>query len=150
MQRGLCALAKMRREVGEREESGINFFDELAVGFGFILDGDPFRIFTKRFPVSVGGFARRMHQHVDEGVALQRIVRGQPVGEILDAVLFEDAHGVVAEAGEEGVEFTFGGVINAEFVDGTGRLRERGKSGWKKSRGGNGLEKLASFHGEGL
>lgn len=140
----------MRREVGEREESGINFFDELAVGFGFVLDGNPFWIFTERFPVGVSSLARRMDQHVDERVTLERIVRGQPVGEIFDSMLFEDAHGVIAEAGEEGVEFTFGGVINAEFVDGTGRLRESGESGWKKSRGGNGLEKLASFHGEGL
>ena len=59
-----------------------------------------------------------MGDDVEERFAFERVVGGSPVGDVLDAVLFEELHGVFAEAAEEIVEFAFEGVIHAEFVNG--------------------------------
>ena len=108
--------AKPRRKVGKSKESGVNFLDEGAIGLRFGLDADPFGISAERFPVGVCGFAARVDQHVDESLALQRIVGGQPVSHILDAVLFEELHSVVTEAAEEVFELALVDVIGAKFV----------------------------------
>ncbi len=86
---------------------------------------------------------------------------GSPVGDVLDAMLFEELHGVLAETAEEVVELAFVSVVDAEFVDGGGGLGRCGiffrsgvvggrggpGCGWEKSCCGKGLEQCASFHG---
>ncbi len=37
-------LAKARRKIGQCEKGGVNFFDEFAVGFRFLVDTLPFRV----------------------------------------------------------------------------------------------------------
>ena len=59
-----------------------------------------------------------MFEDVDERVGFDRFVGGHPIRDALHMVLGENFNGVIAEACEEGVEFAFGGVIDAEFVDG--------------------------------
>jgi hypothetical protein len=62
-------------------------------------------------------------------------------------MLLEELHGVFAEAAEEVVELAFVGVVDAEFVDGGGRLWSVGQGcGWEKSRGGQRLKQCASVH----
>jgi hypothetical protein len=107
-----------RGEVGEGEEGGVDFFDELAVGFGLVADADPIGIVAEGFPVGGGGFAAGMGEDIDESLAFERIVRGSPIGDIFDAVFFEELHGVVAEAVEEIVELAFEDVVDTELVDG--------------------------------
>lgn len=114
----VCTLAKGRREVGEREEGGVDFFDELAVGFGFVADADPIGIFAEGFPVGGGGFAAGMGEDVDKGFAFEWVVRGSPIGDVFDAMFFEELHGVVAETAEEIVELALEDVVDTEFVDG--------------------------------
>ena len=92
--------------------------DELAVFFGLRSDGLPFFVILEGFPVCGRGFAARMLEDVDERVGFCRVVGGHPVGDALHVVLGENFDGVVAEAGEKGVELAFVGVIDAEFVDG--------------------------------
>lgn len=139
-------LAEGRGEVGEGEKGGINFFDKGTVGFGLGFDALPFGIVAERLPVGGGGFAAGVREHVDESLALERIVGREPVGDVFDVVLFEERHGVVAEARQESVEFAFVGVVDAEFVDGGGGLRER-RERREESGGGEGLQKLAAIHG---
>jgi hypothetical protein len=105
-------------KVGEGEESGVDFFDELAVGFGFVADADPIRIFAEGFPVGSGGVTAGMGEDVDKSFAFEGLVGGKPVGDVFDAVFFEKLHGVVAETAEEVVELALEDVVDTEFVDG--------------------------------
>src|SRR6185437_5611037 len=111
-------LAEWRGEVREGEESGVDFFDELAVGFGFVADADPIGIFAEGFPVGGGGFAAGMGEDIKESFAFERIIRGSPIGDIFDAVFFKELQGVVAESAEEIVELAFEDVVDTELVDG--------------------------------
>ena len=120
-------LAEGRGEVGKRHEGGVDFFDDFAVGFGFVADGLPFGVVLEGFPVGGGGFAAGVRDDVDERFALQRVVCRSPVGDVLDAVLFEELHGVIAKAAEKVVELAFVGMVDAEFVDRAGGLRGVGQ-----------------------
>ena len=111
-------LTEGRGEVGESEESRVDFFNDFAIGFGFVADAFPVGIVAKGFPVGGGGFAAGVGDDVEERFAFERVVGRSPVGDVLDAVLFEELHGVLAETAEEVVELAFEGVVDAEFVDG--------------------------------
>jgi len=89
------------------------------------LDLFPFGIVTEGFPVGGGGFAAGVGDDVDKGFAFERILDGSPIGDIFDAVFFEEFRGVFAEAAEQVVELAFEGVVDAEFVNGGGGLRHR-------------------------
>jgi len=64
---------------------------------------------------------------VEKRFAFEGVVGGSPVGDVFDAVFFEELHGVFAETAEEIVELAFVGVIDAELVDGGGGLRSVGR-----------------------
>jgi len=66
-----------------------------------------------------------MGDDVDKGFAFERIFGGSPIGDILDAVFFEEFRGVFAEAAEQVVELPFEGVVDTQLVDGGGGLRRR-------------------------
>src|SRR5260370_32824836 len=53
-------LGKFWGKVGQREKSGIDLFDDFAIGFGLVADALPFGIVAKGLPVGSGGFAARM------------------------------------------------------------------------------------------
>ena len=106
-----------RGEVGQNEIRGIDFLDDLAVGFGFFAHTLPFGIVAERFPVGGGGFPARMGDDVDESLALQGFVSGRPVGYVLDSMLFEELHGVLAKTPQQVVKLAVVSVIDAEFVD---------------------------------
>jgi len=89
------------------------------------LDLFPFGIVTEGFPVGGGGFAAGMRNDVDQGFAFERVVGGDPIRDIFDAVFFEEFRSVFAEAAEQVVELTFEGVVDAEFVNGGGGLLRR-------------------------
>jgi hypothetical protein len=55
---------------------------------------------------------------VEKCFAFEWVVGGSPVGDVFDAVFFEELHGVFAETAKEIVELAFVGVIDAELVDG--------------------------------
>ncbi len=105
---------------------GIDFLDQLAVGFGFIAHALPFGIIAEGLPVGGGGFPAGMRDDVDESLALQRFVGGRPVGYVLDSMLFEELHGVLAKTPQQVVQLAVVGVIDAEFVDGSGRWLRAG------------------------
>jgi len=62
-------LAEGRREIGQGEESGVDLFDDFAVGFGGVADLFPFGIVLEGFPVGGGGFAAGVGNDVDESFA---------------------------------------------------------------------------------
>ena len=68
-------------------------------------------------PISRGGLAAGMCEDVEQSAALQGFVQGRPVGDIVDAMLFEKAHGVVAEAAQQIVELALVRVIHTKFVN---------------------------------
>ena len=111
------------------------------------MNGLPFGVVLERFPVGGGGFAAGVGDDVEESFAFERVVGGSPVGDVFDAVLFKELHGVFAETAEEVFEFAFEGVVDAEFIDGSGGLGGVGPChGWKESCSGKRLEQGASVH----
>ena len=48
-----------------------------------------------------------MGDDVEESFAFERVVGGSPVGDVFDAVLFKELHGVLAETAEKVVELAF-------------------------------------------
>ena len=58
-----------RREVRQGQESGVDLFDDFAVGFGGVADLFPFWIVAEGFPVGGGGFAAGMGDDVEERFA---------------------------------------------------------------------------------
>lgn len=141
---------QLGRELSEREEGGVDFVDERGVSLGFGFDALPFWIIAEGLPVGGSGFARRMLEHVDQRVSLLRIVGGQPVRDILETVLFEKLHGVVTKSRQQRLEFALVSVIDAQFVDGRGGLRQSRERLREKSSSRQRLEQLAAFHGRGL
>jgi hypothetical protein len=112
-----------------------------------LLDGLPFGVVAEGFPVGGGGFAARVGDDVEESFAFERVVGGNPVSDVFDAVLFKELHGVFAETAENVVELAFEGVVDAEFVDGSGGFGGVGSShGWKESGNGKRLKQCASVH----
>ena len=66
-----------------------------------------------------------MGDDVNKGFAFERILGGSPIGDILDAVFFEEFRSVFAEAAKQVVELAFESVVDTEFVNGGGGLRRR-------------------------
>src|SRR5579863_10631467 len=95
--------------------------NEFAVFFGLRSYSLPFFIVLEGLPVCGGGFTAGVLEDVDERVGACRFVGGRPVGDGAHVMPGENLVGVIAEAREEGVELAFGGVVDAEFVDGAGR-----------------------------
>jgi hypothetical protein len=62
------SLGQRRGEVGQGEEGGVNFFDEFAVGFGFVSNTLPRGVVLKGFPIRGCRFAAGMLEDVGEGV----------------------------------------------------------------------------------
>jgi|ERR1700685_90152 len=149
------SLAQWRRKVGECEESGIYFFNELAVRFGFVADALPLRVILEGLPVRSRGFAAGMTKNIDQGVAFFGFVHGGPVGDALHSVAVKYFHSVIAEAGVEIAQLSRRGVIDAEFIDRCRALRKIGvvllssgqKRGRKKCDGWKSLQQGSSFHG---
>ena len=110
-------LMEWRGEVGQSEESGINFLDDFAVGFGFVAEALPFGIVAEGFPVGGGGFLAGMSDDVDQSLAFQRFVEGRPVGDVFHSMFFEERHGVFSKTAQQVVQLAFVGVVDAEFVD---------------------------------
>ena len=75
-----------------------------------------------------------MADDVNEGVLRGRFVGGVPVSDGLNAVAGEELDGVVAEAGVELSEFTFGGFVDAELEGGVGSQGSRRCSKLASSR----------------
>ncbi len=90
--------AEGRGEVGEREKGGLDFFDELAIGFGLVAGRLPYGVIAKSIPIGGGGFAAGVREDIEESPALKRFVNRSPVGYVADAMLLEKLHGVFAEA----------------------------------------------------
>jgi len=96
-----------------------------------------------------------MTKNVDERVAFLRLIQGNPVGDAFHSVAIKDFYGVVAEAGQQIVQFSRRGVIDAEFVDRCRGLRGAGialltsgpERGRKKCDSGERLQQGSSFHG---
>ena len=86
------------------------------------MDLFPFGIVTEGFPVGGGGFAAGMGDDVEKRFAFQRIICRSPIGDILDAVFFEEFRSVFAEAAEQVVELAFESVVDAQLVNGGGGL----------------------------
>lgn len=113
-------LVRRRGEIRKGEEGRIHFFDEGPVGLGLGFYADPFGVFPEGFPVRIGGLTAGVDEHIDKSFACEGLVRRKPIGEIFEAVFFEELHSVVAEAGEKGIELAFMDVIDAELIDGGG------------------------------
>src|SRR6266478_1073287 len=161
MRRGCCvslimtSLRELGRKVGHCEKGGIDFFDDLAAGFGLVADALPLGVIAEGLPVGGGGFAARMGDDVDERFALEGIVGGRPVGDVFHTVLLEELASMFAKAAEEVVELALVGVIDAEFVDccgvccGAWLILRRGEPiyGREQRCGRERLKQGASFHG---
>ena len=104
---------------------------------GFLPGG----VGSEGFPGFLGRGGAVVADDVDEGVLRGWFVGGVPVSDGLNAVAGEELDGVVAEAGVELSEFTFGGFVDAELEDGIGS-RVRGVAPGRRVVGGlqeNGL-----------
>src|SRR5712692_678798 len=110
-------LAQSRREVGQGEVGGVNFFREFAVHLGFVAYTFPLGVVLERFPVGGSRFPARVLKNVDQAVALLRLIEGRPISNVFHAGAFKQLHGVVAEAGQQFSEFSGSCMVNAEFVD---------------------------------
>jgi hypothetical protein len=151
----LIQLAQRRRKISEGKECRVNFFYELPVRFGFVVDALPLRVILEGLPVVGRGFAAGMTKNVDQGVVFLRLIYGGPIGDAVNPVALEEFYRVVAEAGQQIWQFSRGSVIDAEFVDRCRRLRGIGfalLSGGpqrcrKKCDGGKRLQQGSSFHG---
>ncbi len=130
----------LRRVIGRAEEEVLGLGDERAVGFGSLEGGLPVGVGHERLP---GGFARLAagvgEQEEDAGVLL--VLERDPVPDAGDAVLVEEAQGVVAEALVEIVQLAGRGVVDAQFVasrvGGVGRGRGGARQGKERRDGGN-------------
>ena len=116
----VCGLAQSRGEVGQGEEGGVNLIDEFAIRLGFLFDTLPLGIILKRFPVGGSRFAAGMLKNVDQGIAFLRLIERRPIGDALDAMAVKDFYGVIAKARLEVGQFSWSGMIDAEFVDSAG------------------------------
>jgi hypothetical protein len=81
-----------------------------------------------------GGIARGLILVLDEvdQLSLGVLPLRNEVADVLDSVLLEQLQGVIAKAGMKGIQFAFGGIINAHFVKSGlgGRFRcEHGQRG---------------------
>jgi len=82
---------------------------------------------------------------VEESFAFERVVGGSPVADVLDAVFFEELHGVFAETAEKVVELAFKGVVDAEFIGAGGGFGGLGSChGRKESCNGKRLKQCAT------
>src|SRR5580658_203880 len=82
----LRQLAQRRREVGQCDKSGVNFVDDLSVGFGFVANALPLRIVLKRLPVCSCRLAAGMTQDINQGIALPGLVDRRPVSDALHSM----------------------------------------------------------------
>jgi len=99
-------------EVRQNEKRGINFLNDLPIGFGLIADTAPFGIIAEGFPVGGGGIAAGMFEDVDESFAFEGFVGGCPVCHVFYSVLLEKLRGVLAKAPEQIVQLAFVSVVD--------------------------------------
>lgn len=128
----IILLPLARGEVGESHICGVDFVHEFAVGLGFFFDAFPLGIVLERFPIGGRGFAAGMVEDVDQSVALVGLIERQPVGDAFHAMLVENLYRVIAKAGQQVGQFSWGGVIDAEFED-SGRVLGGSSVTWLRS-----------------
>lgn len=92
--------------------------EDFATLFAGLAGSLPFGICAEGFEAFLGGFAAFVFEHVDEGgLGTVLFIHRHPVADVFHAVLFKELAGVVAEAGEEGIQLAFVAGVDAEFVD---------------------------------
>ena len=90
------------------------------------MDTLPLGVVLEGLPVGGGRFPARMLKNVDKGVALLRLIEGGPISNAFHSVAVKDFYGVFAEACLQVAQFSWSGMVNAEFVDACRGLRRIG------------------------
>src|SRR5262245_35563680 len=81
------------RIISRVQEDRLDLGDDLPVYLRFIRDFLPFRILLKLGPVLFRGVTAGVSNQIDQRILRQRRVLRSKVGDVLDAVFLEDAHG---------------------------------------------------------
>ena len=128
--------------IGRGEEGVLDAGDQHAVLVGFLVGLLPSRVIHEALPGSVTGGLVRVGEEVDQ-FALGVLAGRHEVAEIGHAVLGEQRRGVITEAGVQGVELAFGGVVDAHLEDTGIRGLGRDGAGRKEAEGEEGEQ---GFH----